>query len=312
VLGSVAAVAAGLVILIFASDRLVASAVHVSQALGVSAILIGAIVVGLGTSLPELLVSALAAADGELDVAVANVAGSNITNVTLVLGSAAILVPVASRIEAIRREGLLMVGSVILFAIFAAGGSLGRLQGVVLLLGMAVSIWLLVRWSLGHGPGERLAIEEFEDTVPAERKPIREMAIGVAALVTTVVGANLLLDGALDVGERLGLTSTFLGVMLGIGTSLPEMATALAAARRSAPDLVVGNVVGSNLFNSLAVAGTAAVVGPGPLTEVGSGELASMVGAVLLAGVFARTGRVVRWEAVVLLVVFFAFTISTY
>lgn len=311
-LGSVATVVAGLLILILASDRLVASAVHVSQALGVSAVLIGAVVVGLGTSLPELLVSAFAAADGELDVAVANVVGSNITNVTLVLGAAAVFVPVASRIEVIRREGLLMVGSVILLAAFASNGSLSRIEGVVLLTAMGVALWSLVRWSRDHVPSELLAIEEFEDTLPGDGTPLLEIAIGIGALVATVLGANLLLDGALDIGERLGLTATFLGVMLGVGTSLPELATALAAARRSAPELVVGNVVGSNLFNSLAVAGTASVIGPATLTDVGGGELAAMVGAVLLAGVFARTGRVVRWEAIVLLVVFFVFTISTY
>lgn len=309
---SITAVLGGLVVLIFASDRLVASAVRVSQALGVSAILIGAVVVGLGTSLPELLVSALAAGNGKLDVAVANVVGSNITNVTLVLGAAAVIFPVASHVKVIRREGVLMVFAVTLLAVFAAGGGLNRLQGTVLLVGMAAALWLLVRWARDHAPGEILVEEELEEVSHPERLPLAEIGIGLAALVATVLGANLLLDGALDIGERLGLTATFLGVMLGIGTSLPELATAMASARRRAPDLVVGNVVGSNLFNSLAVAGTAATIGPTTLVDVGRLELAAMVGVVLLAGVFARTGRLVRWEAVILLAVFFVFTISTY
>ncbi len=311
-LGSLAAVAIGLVVLIFASDRLVASAVRVTQAFGVSAVLIGALVVGLGTSLPELLVSALAAGDGQLDVAMANVIGSNTTNVTLVLGSAALFAPVYSSMAVLRREGALMLGAVVVLAIILADGQMSRIEGLGLLGGMAASLWLLIRWSAGHGASELLAVEEVDDLVEDTGKPSIEIVIGLAALVATVFGANLLLNGALDLGSRLGLSATFLGVMLGVGTSLPELATAMAAARRSAPDLVVGNVLGSNLFNSLAVAGTAGVVGPSVLTDVGSLELWFMIGAVVVAGVFARTGKLVRSEAFVLLGIFVVFTVVSY
>lgn len=311
-LGSLAAVAFGLVVLIFASDRLVASAVRVTQAFGVSAVLIGALVVGLGTSLPELLVSAIAAGDGELDVAMANVIGSNTTNVTLVLGSAALLAPVYSSMAVLRREGALMLAAVVALAIILADGQMSRLEGLALAGGMALSLWLLIRWSADHGPSELLAVDEVEELVTGRRRPSVEIVIGLVALAATVYGANVLLDGALDVGTRLGLSATFLGVMLGIGTSLPEMATAVAAARRSAPDLVVGNVLGSNLFNSFAVAGTAGVVGPAVLTDVGAVELWFMIGAVAMAGVFARTGKLVRWEATVLLGAFLVFTVVTY
>ncbi len=131
------------------------------------------------------------------------------------------------------------------------------------------------------------------------------------ALIGTVLGAQILLDGALVLGEELGLSATFLGIMLGVGTSLPELATAIAAARRAAPDLVVGNVVGSNLFNSLAVAGTAGTVGPAMLIDLGPVQLAWMVGAVAVAGLFARTGKVVRFEAALLLAGFVAFSVAS-
>jgi cation:H+ antiporter len=301
VLLSILAVVAGLAILIAASDRLVASAVRVSQALGISAVLIGALVVGLGTSLPELLVSALAAGDGELDVAMANVVGSNTANVTLVAGAAALMRPLSTRIAVIRREGILMMLSVLALAVVLFDSAVSRLEGVGLLAGMGAALVLLVVWSRGHGPSELVATDEVEEFADTDSSVGMEALIGLAALAATVFGANMLLEGALDVGEELGLSATFLGVMLGVGTSLPELATALAAARRSAPDLVVGNVLGSNLFNSLAVAGTAATVGPSLLTDLGTVELVFMIGAVSISGVFARTGKLNRLEAVVLL-----------
>lgn len=283
-----------------------------SQALGVSAVLIGALVVGLGTSLPELLVSALASANGELDVAMANVVGSNTANVTLVAGSAALLRPVSTRIAVLRREGGLMLVSVALLAAVLYDLEVSRAEGVVLLVGMAVALVLLIHWSRDHGPGELLAADEVEEFAEATGPILLEIGIGLLALAATVFGANLLLDGSLNVGEELGLSASFLGVMLGVGTSLPELATAIAAARRSAPDLVVGNVLGSNLFNSLAVAGTAAVAGPAVLTDLGTPELWMMVSAVIAAGVFMRTGKLNRLEAVVLLVGFATFLALTF
>lgn len=306
------AIVGGLLILILASDRLVASAVRVSQALGVSAVLIGALVVGLGTSLPELLVSSIAAADAQLDIAMANVVGSNTANVTLVLGAAGAYRPVASRIEVMRREGVVMLIAVAALGAVLFDGEVQRYEGIALLAGMVVALVLLIRWSRDHGASDLIAQDEVEEMAETDKSLAFEIVIGIVALVATVVGANILLDGALDVGERLGLSATFLGVMLGVGTSLPELATAVAAARRAAPDIVVGNVLGSNLFNSLAVAGTAATVGPAVLTDLGRVDLLWMVGAVVAAGVFARTGRLDRREAVVLLVGFVAFTVLSY
>jgi cation:H+ antiporter len=312
VLLAVASVAVGLAFLIAASDRLVASAVRISQALGVSAVLIGALVVGLGTSLPELLVSAFAAVDGELDVAMGNVVGSNIANVTLVIGAAALLKPISTRIAVLRREGVLMLLAVIGLAVVLYDGEVTRFEGFALLLGMVGALVLLILWSQDHGPGDLVAADEVEEFTDGERSVGVEALIGIIALAATVFGANLLLEGALDIGEDLGLSDSFLGVMLGIGTSLPELATAVAAARRSAPDLVVGNVLGSNLFNSLAVAGTAAAVGPAVLLDLGRAELWFMVIAVTIAGVFARTGKLNRIEGGLLLAGFVAFLWLTF
>ena len=308
------AVGVGLGLLMLASDRLVVSAVRVSQSLGISPVLIGALVVGLGTSLPELLVSAIASLEGRLDVAMANVVGSNVANVTLVLGLAAVMAPVAAKTLTIRREGLVMLLSVGALALVLADGEVTRWEGVFLVLGLAGALVLLVRWSLLDVNADAGVQADVEQIVEGSaRRLSTEIGIGVLALAATVFAANLLLNGMLSIGERIGLTDAFLGILLGVGTSLPELATALAAIRRRESDLVVGNVLGSNIFNSLAVAGLAGVVGPGVLDTLDGPAVIVMVLAAVAAGVMSRTGlRVVRSEGIVLVAGFVIFTLLSY
>ena len=298
----------GLILLMGASDRFVESAVRLARALGVSIVLIGALIVGLGTSLPELLVSIIASTDGQIDVAMANVTGSNAANVTLVLGTAAVAAPIMSRTRILRREGVLMFVAVCALAGVLWDGQVSRLEGLSLLLGMAVTLVLLIRWASTDTDG----IIEVDDDAEAH-SVIGELLIGLAALAITVFAARLLLNGALDLGEEFGLGEAFLGVLLGIGTSLPELATTLAAVRRHESDLVIGNVLGSNLFNSFAVAGGAAVFGPGLLTDLARPSIAVMVAVVAIAGWFAwNDKKVTRREGLILLAIFVVFTILSY
>jgi cation:H+ antiporter len=314
VTGAVIAVVVGLVLLVIAADRLVVSAVRLSQTLGVSAILIGAVVVGLGTSVPELLVSSLAAADGEIDVAMANVVGSNIANVTLVLGSAAAVAWIAAPRGIIRREGVLMVVAVSALALALWDGELMRYEAGFLLFGMAIAIYLLLRWSLRPSEGVGDVDSEVEEMLAGKaRSPWAELLIGVLSLGLTLFGADLLLGGAVEIAEEVGLTDTFLGLLLGVGTSLPELATTIASVRRKESDLVIGNVVGSNLFNSLAVAGTAGLVGPGELLDLGRPALIYMIAVAVGAGLLTQSGqRLVRWNGAVLLLAFVAFGVLSY
>jgi len=309
------AVIGGLLLLIFASDRLVVAAVRLSEALGISAVLIGALVVGLGTSMPEMLVSALASADGEIEIAMANVVGSNIANVTLVLGVAAIISAIVAEMRILRREGVLMLASLLALTAVLYDQEVERWEGGALLFGFVVAVYLLIRWSMNDAETVSLAEAEVKEMVGGEHNVAWEALMGTVTLVLTVLGARLLLGGALDIGEEIGLSDTFLGVMLGVGTSLPELATATAAIRRRESDLVVGNVLGSNLFNSLAVAGLAGVVGPGLLPGLPIPALWVMVGVSVLAGIFARTGtrgRIVRFEGVVLVLIFLGFTVLAF
>lgn len=304
--GSLALVAIGLVVLVVASDRVVVSAVRISLRLGVSTVLIGALIVGLGTSLPELLVSSIAAAQDSLDVAAANVVGSNAANVTLVLGAAAVLTPVAAAGHILRRETPLMLLAVAALAFVIADDRVTRAEAISLLVGLVLALVLLIVWSRGNPP------EVDEDEEALDSSPAVEFAYGLIAIAATVAGAKILLDGALDIGERLDWPATFLGLLLGVGTSLPELATAMAAARRKEPDLVLGNVIGSNIFNSLAVAGTAGLVGPGLLADFDGVAIWGMLAAVVLAAAAMVTGRKIsRLEGVLLLAVFVGLALGT-
>lgn len=301
-------VVVGLILLMGASDRFVESAVRLARTLGISIVLIGALIVGLGTSLPELLVSAIASVDGKIDVAMANVTGSNVANVTLVLGAAALVAPIMSRTLILRREGVLMFVSVLGLAGVLWDGQVSRIEGFALAAGMAMALFLLVRWA-ATDPDAVIELDEDEEahSVPGE------LMIGTAALVVTVFAARLLLNGALDLGEEFGLGEAFLGVMLGVGTSLPELATTMAAVRRHESDLVIGNILGSNLFNSLAVAGTAAVIGPGVLIDLARPALVVMVGVVVIAGWFSWSHtKVIRTEGFILLAIFCVFAVLSY
>ncbi|NND04336.1 MAG: sodium:calcium antiporter [Acidimicrobiia bacterium] len=304
--GSLALVVVGLIVLVVASDRVVVSAVRISLSLGVSTVLIGALIVGLGTSIPELLVSSIAAAQGSLDVAAANVVGSNAANVTLVLGAAALMAPVAVGGAILRRETPLMLAAVAALAVVIFDDRVSRIEAGGLLVGLVIALGLLILWSRGNPP----EVDEDEETVAS--RPAVEFVYGLIGIAATVAGAKVLLDGALDIGARLDWPATFLGLLLGVGTSLPELATAVAAARRKESDLILGNVIGSNIFNSLAVAGTAGLVGPGLLADFDGVAIWGMLAAVGIAAAAMVTGRKIsRLEGLLLLGVFVGLALGT-
>ena len=298
---------AGFGLLILSADRFVLAASRVSAALGLSPILVGALVVGLGTSAPEMLVSAIAAAQGEIDLALGNVVGSNTANLTLVLGSAAMVTPIISRLQTIKREGAVMLLSMGVFTLLMWNLELNRMEAFGLLLGMIVAALLLIFWSRSDVRAGRAPVTDPE-AIEWRGQVGRESVLGLGMLTLTLIGADLLVRGATGLTDELGISSAFVGlVIVSVGTSLPELATALAAARRGQTDLVLGNVLGSNLFNTLAVAGIAGFVGPGLADATFHNALILMMGAAVMAGLFGWRSPVQRWEGAMLLVVFLAF-----
>lgn len=298
-------VIAGLVILIVAADRLVLSAVRIAKVFNVSAVVIGAVIVGFGTSVPEFVVSAIAASNDNTGLAMSNVVASNTANVTLVLGAAALLAVLTTRQAVVKREGLLMLFSVVALAGVLADGHVSVVEGGFLILGMLGALVLLVVWTKnGNGdPGDDLG-----DIVADPDRVWTEVLYGFIALIATVVAGHQLLIGIVSVGDRMGLSVVFMGLITGVGTSLPELSAALAGARRGASDLVLGNVLGSNIFNSLGVAGLAGIIGPGVVDGVPAVLIGLMVLSAVFAGVFAYTSqRISRLEGLALLGTFLVY-----
>lgn len=274
----------GLFLVAKAADVFVEAAAGLAVGLGVPAVVIGAVIIGFGTSAPELLVSTLAASKGETDVAMGNAVGSNLANVLLVLGAATLLRPALVARRILRREMPLSFFAVLALA-FVVQGGITRPEAIVLLVLLVpvMAVSLLIADQPGEGSAELGHQVEEELAHEMAGGPKREAVHALLGLVGTVAGAQLLVEGALGVADGLGVASGPIGLTLvAIGTSLPELATAIQASRRGEADLVIGNVLGSNIFNSLAVAGAAGVVHPGPAGTVTGLPTIAMVGAMVL------------------------------
>ena len=298
------AVVLGLVMLTFAADAFVQGAARLAAQYQVSPVVIGAIVIGFGTSAPEMVVSGLASAQGRPDIAVGNIIGSNVANLTLVLGVASLIVVIRTSSRTVRREVPLALGAVVLFAVLVQDG-LERPEGAVLAVALVgVLGWLLS--DLRSGSEQELVgevLEYVDGGWGIDRT--RELGRTVVGLVGTLVGAQLTVYGAVGVADELGLAEGFVGLTLvAIGTSLPELVTSVAAARRGEDELLLGNLLGSNIFNSLAVGAIVGLVGSGPLDDPGltGWPVVVMVVVAVTACLFIVTERtIVRWEGVVLL-----------
>jgi cation:H+ antiporter len=299
------ATVAGLALLTFAAEAFVEGAARLAAAYKVSAVVIGAVVIGFGTSAPEMVVSALASLEGSPDIAVGNIIGSNVANLTLVLGTASMIVLVRTSSQTVQREVPLALGAVVLFGVLVQGG-LSRADGIILAVALvAVLGWLLSDMRSGSESELDSEVAEFVDADWGIERNV-EILRTVLGLVGTLVGAQLTIYGATGVADELGLAEGFVGLTLvALGTSLPELVTAVSAARKGEDELLLGNLLGSNIFNSLAVGSIAGLVGPGPLDDPGLAGLPVIVMIVvsIIACVFMLTDRTVaRWEGIILLV----------
>lgn len=290
-------IALGFVLLTKAADVFVDGAANVAHGLRVSPVVIGAVIVGFGTSAPELLVSGLAAFNDDLDLGVGNVVGSNVANLTLVLGSAAVIVPIFVTRAVLKREAPLSLAAVCLFAVFTIGG-LNRTEGIILGVGLVLALG----WIMSSGKVDPLDAIAIDEGTTVQSQLMRTL-VGLAG---TVLGAQLLVWGALTVADEAGLTEGFVGfTLVAVGTSLPELVTAVVAARKAETELILGNLLGSNIFNSLGVGSVIALLGPGPIAD-GSLKtigIAVMVATATIAYVFMVTRkRIYKYEAVVLII----------
>ncbi len=289
-------IAVSLAVLAVAADRFVTAASSIATTLGASVMFVGIVLAGIGTSLPDWLVSALAAADGQDGLAVGNFVGSNTINIGLALGLAAVVTPILVSESVLRREAAISIAAVLASAVMLVVG-LGPVGGVALLLALPLALWAL-----------RPSDPPPRDPALVTGSLPRESLIVALTLIALVGGSRLLVDSASDIALELGVSEAFIGLSLvAIGTSLPEIVVGVRSAMRDETDLLIGNVFGSNLFNSLGLAGSVALITPNPPLDTSGlgGAIVLMVIFVVAAGALLATGRrLERWEGVALVVAY--------
>lgn len=302
----------GLSLLVLGAEALVRGAVALARRLRLSPLLIGLVVVGFGTSTPELVVSVGAALHGSPGIAVGNVVGSNICNVLLILGAAAVISPIRTRPSAVIRDaafGLGAAGAVIAFALGFV--TLDRPHGLVLIALLAAAIAYTYRRERRHHSAARaLHAEEAEQIKPLPKELGIALLLTASGLAMLVIGADFFVDGAVAVARRAGISETVIGLTLvALGTSLPELATSAVAALRRHSDIALGNVLGSNLFNLLGILGTTALVTPIAVpTAIVRFDIWVMLAAMALPlPAVLRTGTLGRIEGGVFLALYAAY-----
>ena len=301
----------GIALLARAADAFVEGAAKLAILLKLSPVVIGAVVIGFGTSAPEMLVSGLAAIQGDTDLGVGNVIGSNIANLSLILGSTALLVTVTVTAPVIRREALLSTSAAVVFAaLLVMNDGLSRRDGLLLLVLMVAALW----WIIQAGAVDHQVPDLEDDESLTSTRAGLETLVGLAG---TVLGAYLLVRGATSLADEFGLNDGFVGVTLvAIGTSLPELVTSVSAARKNEVELIVGNLLGSNLFNSLGVGAVIGLLGDGilePDSSLQGVDTLFMLIVCVGAFIFMLTRRVFsRNEGIILLGVFAVFLVSTW
>lgn len=308
------AITAGLVLLLWSAERFVASASGLAARLGMPPLLIGMIVVGFGTSAPEMTVSILAAWQGNPGIALGNAYGSNITNIALILGLTALIRPIGVQSEVIRKELPLLIGISLLAGWQLIDGNVSRLDAAVLLAVFAV----LLGWSIlqsRRNPDDSLGSEMKESLDLGKTTSGRSTVWLIVSLLVLIASSRLLVWGAVEIATVLGMSDLIIGLtIVAIGTSLPELASSLVAARRGEHDLAIGNIIGSNLFNTLVVIGLAGLVSPLPVTgDLISRDLPVMLGLTIVLLIFGYgfrgPGRINRLEGGLLLAAFVTYTL---
>lgn len=314
----------GFALLFAGGEALVRGSVGIARKFGLSELVIGLTLVGFGTSLPELVTSLRALEQGAVGLSIGNVIGSNVANILLVLGTAALVMPIITSPRALARDGMVMVAVTLLFAALIWFDQFSRVTGIIMVVLLVIYLVGSIILDRREGSEAGHMHEEESETIETDDPVWLAAFLTLAGIAGVVFGARFLVDGGTDAARMLGVTETVIGIsVLAIGTSLPELVTSIAAARKGKADVALGNVLGSNIFNVLGIIGVSAIVFPfsisGAVDASTPLEVAAMVfdsatslvswtdmGAlalsIFLLGLFAYTGRrLARWEGAVLL-----------
>ncbi len=295
----------GLVLLLFGGEVLLRGAVSLARCLGLSSLLIGLTVVAAATSMPELVVAVASALEGAPDIGVGNVVGSNIANILLILGVAALLYPMETRPHNVLRDGVAMIGGTALFVVFAVTGTISRLDSILML----ALLFAYLGYSYRRDRELNCADETQADTGTLKLNtsiPVSLLLV-IAGVALLVVGSKLLVDGAVNLARAAGVSEAVIGLtLIAVGTSLPELATAVVASFRRHPEVALGNVLGSNLFNLMVIIPALALTTPTAVTpEILDFDIWFMAGVAVIAFLAMVTGwRIGRVEATIFLIAY--------
>lgn len=311
---AILAVIAGLALLVWSADRFVDGAASTARHFGMPSLLIGMVIVGFGTSAPEMVVSALAAGQGNPGIALGNAFGSNITNIALILGLTAVISPIAVHSQILRKEMPLLMLMTVLVIGLLWDLDISRWDAMILLLGFAV----FMGWSIWQGMQKKpdTLAQEVEQEINLHSMPLKTALFWlVLGLLILVASSRLLVWGAVEIAQAFGVSDIIIGLtIVAVGTSLPELASSIIAIRKNEHDLALGNVIGSNLFNTLAVVGIAGAIHPLSVEPAVLWRDAMFMGiltlSIFIIGYgFKGQGRINRIEGAILLTTYVAYTI---
>ena len=296
-------IVAGVTLVLWGADRLTDGAVALAERMQIPQIVIGLTIVAIGTSAPEFCVSLVSALKGTSDLAVGNVVGSNIFNTMIIVGMAAMVAPMTILPSTVKKDiPIAVVASFLLAVMVLADGDVSRLDALVLMLGFLAFMWLTLHGAKGN------ADQEASPKGYSVTKSVLLLVIGLACLV---VGSNIFVNGATAVAQQLGVSEAVIGLtVVAGGTSLPELATSVVAARKGNSGIAIGNVLGSNVMNILLILGGAGLICPMQVKDITIVDFSVLTCSILLLWLFSNTKlTVARWEGAVLTILFLAYMV---
>lgn len=310
---NITALMIGLALLVWSADRFVLGAAALARNLGLPPLLIGLTIVALGTSAPEILVSAMAALQGNPGLAIGNALGSNIANIGLILGVTATIAPLSVHSATLRREYPMLLAISLAALLLMADGELGRTDGVVLAAGLMLLLYGMVRLGLRSRAATDPMGLEFEAEIPEAMPTARAIGWFLVGLLCLLISSRILVWGSVNIAQAFGISDLIIGLtIVSVGTSLPELAATVASALKKEHDIALGNIIGSNMFNLLAVLSLPGIIAPGPFApEILARDLPVMIGLTLAIFVmgfgFGGPGRINRLEGLILALAFIAY-----
>jgi len=314
---NIAAIIAGLLLLIWSADRFICGAAATARNLNISPLIIGLTIVGFGTSAPEMLVATIAAANASPGLAVGNALGSNVANISLVLGMSALIVPLNVHSRILRKELPLLLGAMLLMLLVIQDNHLGRTDGLILITSVLLLMWWMTRQAILNKTEDPM-YGEFEKELPRPMSTRYAVLCLLVGLVVLIISSKILVWGAVQIATEFGVSDLLIGLtVIAIGTSLPELAASIAGALKNEHDIAIGNVVGSNMFNTLAVMGIPGLIYPSTL-DAGVLErdvpvvFILTIALVIMAYGFKGYGRINRIEGAILLTCFAGYQVLLY